>query len=264
MMEAVRNGAWAKSWRGTPDVQNYVGFGTSDIVAMWDGIRNSGENVPHDEFASVWKNISGISDYDLNVDFTTAEWVDDGLKRIATTTSDGIGLATGNVKLPEFSGYEFELVISYNNDFPDATTYVPFSGGGNVSGTKALRNIVYVQRFLSYQRLIYGSICSKKLNAYNSPTTDPFSAGVHYYSSGAERTRPMVDGIELSGSLAFEAYPINTNYNGNITLGGVKAYSRFFGEIGWSIKHCRVYRKHLTLEERIANYAIDKARFNLP
>ena len=57
-MEAVRNGAWAKSGGIVPTARDYVQDG---LIAMWDGIENAGWGV-HDSSATTWKDLVGGND----------------------------------------------------------------------------------------------------------------------------------------------------------------------------------------------------------
>ena len=98
MMEAVRNGAWAKSGYTAKD---YVQDG---LIAMWDGIENAGWGV-HDPNATVWKDLIG-SGYDFQIPSAGVE-----IKKDCIRKSIGASLST---LLPETSRQEFSVEIVTN------------------------------------------------------------------------------------------------------------------------------------------------------
>ena len=96
---------------------------------------------------------------------------------------------------------------------------------------------------------------------YNNKSTT-LTAGRHSYSSGAIRTRPLFDGVEVTGNSAFDAHALSVS-NIKLAVGGVKYNSISVLPVGCGMCNVRVYQQHLSLDERMKNFEIDKVRFGI-
>ena len=226
MMLGARTGAWAKSGYTAKD---YVQDG---LIAMWDGIENAGWGV-HDQNVTVWKDLVGDNDLALQ---NTAHFDENSL---VSANRDNL-TALCSARLPYAS---IEVCAFYDV-------------ARNSSGLVCFGNSVDDKRMFSIR---IDSIQTYDGNHMLRLTTRVDQkctwAGVH----DGDRHDAYV-----RGELAIGTKNINnwSKRNGTFGLSGSSNYSswNFVGEY-YSV---RLYSRALTAEEIAANYAIDKARFNLP
>ena len=223
MMEAVRNGAWAKSGYTAKD---YVQDG---LIIMLDDIENSGFGT-NDANATVWVDLSGNGN-DVDVDLTQASWEDGFLKVTGTTCTrdeEITNIATLEVLFRDSSGSGYP---NNNGPFfvlgemkgPCCLWYGHVAGGSKMSFTAISSNVAV----------------SKDILASRSYTYNPLS----YYVNG-------------------EPMPLYSPPKTLADAVGCKATA--VGGKPIEIYHVRAYSRALTADEIAHNYAIDKARFNLP
>lgn len=206
---------------------------TDGLVAMWDGEWNAGGGV-HDANATVWKDLSG-NGYDLTLQngahFDDWSLVTANRNRVSALLSD---------KIP----YQSIEVCAF------------FDSSRNSSALICFGNATDNQIMLTAQ--------PDTMQTYNgnyqleiSPPSNPRNtwAGTH---SGSNHT------AYVGGQVAVGTFTNNTWHarSGNFGLSGSSDYSswNFVGNY-----YCiRLYSRALTAAEIAANYAVDKARFNLP
>ena len=228
-MEAVRNGAWAKAGGELPTARDYVQDG---LIAMWDGIENAGWGI-HDSSAATWKDLVGGNDLVLK---NTAHFDENSL---VSANRDKL-TALCSSKLPYAS---IEVC-----GFADASR--------NTSALVCFGNSVDVNRMFA---------CGKEsIQTYNgnymlklTPPADPKCtwAGVH----DGDRHEAYVRGELATGTITTNNwYSVNSLFG----LSGSDSYA-WWNFVG-SYYSVRLYSRALTAEELAHNYAIDKARFNLP
>ena len=223
---AVRTGAWAKSGGGVPTARGYVQDG---LIVMFDGIENSGFGT-NDANASVWADLSGNGN-DVNVDLTQASWEDGFLKVTGTT-------CTRDEEITNIATLEVLFRDTSSRMYPNNKG--PFFVLGEMKGPCCLwfghiaggsnRNFTAISSNLAKL---------KETLASRSYTYNPAS----YYVNG-------------------EPEPLYFPPNELPDAVGCKATA--VGGIAIEIYHVRAYSRALTADEIAANYAIDKARFNLP
>ena len=225
-MLGARAGAWAKSGYTAKD---YVQDG---LIAMWDGIENAGWGI-HDSSATTWKNLVGDNDLVLQ---NTAHFDENSL----VSADRNYLTALSSAKLPYAS---IEVCAFYDV-------------ARNSSNLVCFGNSVDDQRMLS--------IGLSSIQTYNgkhwlklTTQVDPKCtwAGVH----DGDRHDAYMRGSLAVGTKETNGWGIR---NGTFGLSGSSNYSNwnFVGEY-YSV---RLYSRALTAEELAANYAIDKARFNIP
>ena len=198
------------------------------LIAMLDGIENAGWGT-HDENATVWTDLSGNGN-DVDVDLTQASWEDGFLKVTGTTCTrdeEITNIATLEVLFRESLGF------SYPNNKGPFFVLGERKGPcclwyGHVAGGASVNT-----------RLSSNNAVSKRILASRSYTYSPWS----YYVNG-ERM-PLY-------------YPPNT------LADAVGCKATAVGGKPIEIYHVRAYSRALTVDEIAHNYAIDKARFNLP
>ena len=224
MMLGARTAAWAKAGGGVPTARDYVQDG---LIAMFDGIENAwfGTN---DANATVWVDLSGNGN-DVDVDLTQASWEDGFLKVTGTTCTrdeEITNIATLEVLFRESSGVYY----------PDNKG--PFFVLGERKGPCCLW----------FGHVAGGASVNTHISSNNAVSRDILASRSYTYSP--------------------QSYYVNGEpmaiYNPPNTLAdavGCKATA--VGGKPIEIYHVRAYSRALTAEQIAANYAIDKARFNL-
>ena len=226
MMLGARTAAWAKSGGGAPTARDYVQDG---LVAMWDGVENAGWGV-HDQNATTWKDLVG--DFDLTV--TTGAFVLSGFVGLATSATRPICANTTVTALLSFD----KISTGYPVDAYDD------SGGYRIYTNDATGNI----RFRWFVSRGSGLVWQPAF--LNQALDTPFSYTLTGDGdSGLKKVFLGGELIQTSGSQVGFA-------NGS---GGLNVGSKYC-----TMYNFRIYSRVLTAEEIAANYAIDKARFNLP
>ena len=229
MQVAARVGAWAKS--GGYTAKDYVQDG---LIAMWDGIENAGWAV-HDPNATVWKDLSG-NGYDFTLN-SNAEIFDNSVKVNGRSSEVGGKIETICQTI------EIGLYV----DSP----------------------IAQGSALCLYQSSILGYGISCFVFKYNGHLwcSDGDSVlidgGLNIISATLNQTGIGVKEYFKSGKSAeFAGYDDWWKmYDGRILGAGYQFHDNFpFEGMFYFI---RLYDRQLTSSEIAANYAIDKARFNL-
>jgi len=219
----------------TPTAQDYVQDG---LIAMWDGIENAGWSV-HDPNATTWKNLIGDTAWDMTV---PAAWQNDGLYFDGTWCG----------KAPKTS----ETAITMECVCDPVVANFPMAFGWSYQGG--------VKRYS-----LLSNASSSLLRCYvgNSVFDGVFSATAHSYAVviGATQSKIFVDGVLSSTSTS--AVGVSGETSNRFRLGGYGTRtdgdaSGFFYK--GHVQNFRISIGELTADEIAANYAIDKARFNLP
>ena len=221
--------------RGAPAWTNpYV---TNDLVAMWDGEWNAGGGV-HDAAATTWMNLVTGDTASLPSGFTVG--------------ADCISVANANQSLvvSDYSGADF--TVEYVFALADSNT-----------GRECLFESLAANGGFRYKAASYvQDIWASNSYAWNLvPRTGNIgvrhhiaSAWTGIYTSGGSVGKDYVDGVYFTGG---SLTGVSQNLNGfRIGRSGYTTYQ--------DVCCVRLYSRALTAAEISANYAIDKARFNLP
>ena len=226
MMVGARVGAWAKSGYTAKD---YVQYG---LIAMWDGIENAGWGV-HDSSATVWKDLVGVNDLVLQ---NTAHFDENSL---VSADRDKL-TALCSAKLP----YASIEVCAFSDTSRNSSALVCF--GNSVDNNRMFTCTPYLIQ-------TYNGNFMLKLTTPVDPKCT--WAGVH----DGNRHDAYVRGALAAGTNSLNNWSFR---DGTFGLSGSSNYwSWNFVGAYYSV---RLYSRALTAEEIAANYAIDKARFNLP
>ena len=227
MMLGARTGAWAKRGGGVPTARDYVQDG---LIAMWDGIENAGWGV-HDPNATTWTELIGGETVNLS---SGIEFGDD----CARTTSD-------------FSGSRWALRTEKECQhmtavFKTSSTEIQFV---------ILR--LRTRSCIGASGSSFGIGLRQSIPA-NNIVGNRFSISANYATASSPTAdSAYVNGVENTNRSAVNyANPVSRG----TCIGGGYNSMPFFGEIF----NIRLYSRALTASEIAANYAIDKARFNLP
>ena len=208
-----------------PTARDYVQNG---LIAMWDGIENAGWGV-HDAAATTWKDLIGSADIAITSGvpwtWTTNSFASNNTTQYSVVAQTAAGTPDDPI-CAEVCFNEFRRTASY-------PFIVRFKGKFCLSTGN---RIIIGQGYPLFQAITTGahtvSVC---------PTTPAV------YDNGD----PLQ---QIAGSDGwYEQNRLQIGYSGNSNY-------PFWGEI-FSI---RLYSRALTAAEIAANYAIDKARFNLP
>ena len=231
MMEAVRNGAWAKAGYTAKD---YVQDG---LIAMWDGVENAGWGV-HDPNATVWRGLIGSDDLIMrNCRFEQDSLVSDSY----------IGVCAYSSITRNFG--DMSLEVAFRDDIKRANhdllsfdtnpgTGIVVFGGQNESST--------------LDWWVLGDDTNVAANTLGN--TNPTSSSI-----------TLASGLFRFYRIGLEISLLTASYNditGFLSLFGLRNSDGRYCMIG-SIYCVRLYSRALTTDEIVHNYAIDKARFNL-
>ena len=233
MLIDMRNGLMAG---GKLSARSYVQDG---LVAMWDGIENAGWGV-HDQNATMWKDLVG--NVDILLYHTSV--LDDGF----AFRLDGANTGYGSASFP--TNYGCIEVVLNKASIPAPARYAgcciitigsAYSGWGicdsfgRVSDTNDNASAPYVV-------IPYDQRCYIALNkAANSVLTEAIAKNGILSSDGT-----LAAGARYNNGQQSINTPNSETRSSNLDLCAIRLYSRA-----------------LTAAEIAANYAVDKARFNL-
>lgn len=242
MLIAHRNGMLA----GGYTARDYVSDG---LVAMWDGIENAGRGV-HDPNATTWKDLVGSMNLTINT--SLGEWAINNLHGLSnvrqTYSSASADLTTAVASVINSGIFTLEEVIGTSSA---CSTY---GGGSNItaSGSETNRNRYTDYRSASspYDQIRVRLQVVKDGQTYNSYSGFvPHTVHMSGFVVNGTSTRPILDGAVTGDT-------INSISGDNLDNLKVDATTDTY--------NIRLYSRALTAEEIARNYAIDKARFNLP
>lgn len=211
-----------------PTASDYVQDG---LIAMFDGIENAGWKT-HDANATVWKDLSGNGN-DVDVDLTQASW-EDGFLNVTGTT------CTRDEEITNIATLEVLFRAPRESSYPDNNG--PFFVLGETKGPCCLW----------YSHVSGGSgSYSTSISSNQAKPRQTLASRSYTYS-------PNPIAYYVNGESLSVYYPPPT------LADAVGCKATAVGGTAIEIYHVRAYSRALTAEEIAANYAIDKARFNLP
>ena len=251
MMLGARTAAWAKSGSTAKD---YVQDG---LIAMWDGIENAGPGV-HDPNATVWKDLVG--GYDIPLNEGCYAWKDDQIESTLVTP----GQCAGIVNIPRLDYAKGSFHVESINVPVDVKKVNAALEG--IGGSDEFWSTGTACEYISYENP-YGfttNVGSQyqppwgRSMRFNAPITGTCVDSLNFKNPGAE---PKTFG--RNGSMIT---PHLIGYVGQTWVGNPKGIMRVLKSTNsiYALKCLRVYDRDLSPDEIAANYAIDKARFNLP
>lgn len=235
MMLGARTAAWAKSGYTAKD---YVQDG---LIAMWDGIENAGWGV-HDPNATTWKDLVGGVEAS-NTHYGIYEWKPNALV------------------LPGIAGHSLRFTLQNLTDAVNqnnASVECVFKPEhGTATGNNAIFGFGINQRIL----WIWGAAVTTIRGSDKTQSQDFITDGVVNvitYSGGNIYKNGFLHGV---ASIGTETATENRGQIGQISgyYSAVGNYTSLCGDA----HSIRIYNRNITQTEIAANYAIDKARFNL-
>lgn len=222
---------------------------TDGLVLQFDGIWNAGGGV-HDPSPIVWSDISGNSrDGEI---VGSVEWMEDCL--IIKSNAE-------NRNLIRFNGSDIgsaqthEVVVmgvsynSYSRITADGQSYpalIGFESGSYIYGYGK-------DGFVGNGQTLYDWQIANQIAFTHNSISD--GGLLSFYVNGELKASEIRIGSESSGSNP--AYLANrSDFGRGVGTGPYNGGVKFYAY--------RVYNRALTADEIAANYAVDKARFNLP
>lgn len=252
MIIGARTAAWAQSGGGVPTARDYVQDG---LVAMWDGIENAGWGV-HYYSDTVWQDLMRPAGTGIPID-STMRFTNNGL----SVTVDK-GVIFGGATQTSF----------YLQNFPlDTSSFECVFTADEYSPNADIANGIFGIEIGDRRRFVYGMPWGVKYYswpegmgfsyyAYNSSSifNTPGSHYVAWSQNDESKDRMYID-AELVKSVDTKTSSLSFSHRMN--------FNRVFNGVGGigGVYHClRIYSRALSAAEIAANYAVDKARFNLP
>ena len=205
---------------------------------MWDGIENAGWGV-HDPEATVWKDLIGTDNWNIT---EHGSWTENAL------ASDGNGIAAVDAIANSFMTAEacFKSLIPKKNSL---SVFVNL-------GKTGFNGAVY---FAQISKTKFGFGRTTTFAADTSlPTTLAFA---NTSLTNIKIANGWRNGVEIPGysNGSFFTSTAATSLGGAILTNGNTDWM-----CAAHIYSIRLYSRALTTDEIAANYAVDKARFNLP
>lgn len=235
MMLAARGAFLAARRNRKPTARSYVQDG---LVAMWDGIENAGWGT-HNAAATTWKDLVGTNDLKL---YGNCAFADNKLVLSRSNADAAYVAADNDTTVSSANGMTIEYVfkpIGFHN-YSALVQFLPYG----------LSREGWIYSDSRCVPLRWGSaradfLVSNDENVYASAVIDSTDFKMKYYKNGLE----AANNIEAD----------NKSKTCRISFFGANGY-HFWGDA-----YCmRLYNRALTADEIAANYAVDKARFNLP
>lgn len=217
-----------------PTAADYVQDG---LIAMWDGIENAGLGV-HDQNATVWKDLTG-NGHDLALQSYTY-WTDTACAKDSRSSGR---LAYRNENLTNVLSIECVFDMRSEVDNGQGRCFVQVQNSRSVMGW----GLVGIRS---------RGAPSVMMDTTSNVLISQFAASIVYAPSESN------DAIYFNGSRASTvASSGNWNLGSTLSVGGTGSSST---TIVGKCHSVRLYSRAITADEIAANYAIDKARFNLP
>jgi hypothetical protein len=216
---------------------------------MWDGEWNAGGGV-HDANATSWVDL--VAGIELAAQYSPVTWNDNSLSVVGKWVTQGVApltyLQSFLFDAPKISGggYTIEIV-----------SQITSSGNHNLIGQRFNSVTIF-----SYTNKICGWLGNGNNTVSNQSVGQIGTATFEVVNNGTS-----CDNIAFSNAIQSQLNG-NRSYNGTLNTNGIFGIGS--GEYdSWGVAegdyYCiRLYSRALTAEEIAANYAIDKARFNLP
>ena len=214
-----------KMLKTMPTARDYVQDG---LIAMFDGVENAGFGT-NDANATVWVDLSGNGN-DVNVDLTQASWKDGFLKVTGTT-------CTRDEEITNIATLEVLFRDTLTSSYPGNNG--PFFVLGERKGPCCLW----------YEHVSGGAIGSTKISSNKAVVKYILASRSYTYNPA---------------SYYVNGEPMPLYFPPSTLADAVGCKATAVGGKPIEIYHVRAYSRALTAEQIAHNYAIDKARFNLP
>ena len=239
-----------------PTAKDYV---QTNLIAMFDGIENVGLGLPHNSDATIWADLTD-NGFDVTISSGYGSFTADGLRIDAEVYSNG-SVAKASKPLPynDNNNY-FEFVIE-NKSSLSGSAWTVVTGGTVESGSNNAQNFVIAYYWSAYSRggFVTGTpsdFLRQEPSFVLTPQIQQVALDPHFAAKNGEvATFKTWEGSPgVSSSMRQEVLSIFPR--------GEISEPRHF-KVGTELKALRIYSQRLEDGDRLRNYAIDKARFNL-
>ena len=280
MMLGARVGAWAKAGGGVLTARDYVQDG---LIAMWNGIENAGWGVHTSDKYSLRELVTGasISVFESapdiaevvvssnSVDFTRADTTDKentaylacSIPGLADTLQSGTVMTMELVAVPD---------TSFINTVAEQRWGLDFSVGGLLDVLSSPKGVLRrwwqggtmcagFNKRLYFDQSLGGHNMVETMKAWQQKRHTALIAGI---TSSPSDAKDFIDGLPVSARW-YDFWAGTTKDPGDYVVFGQTIYARTI-VLPSRIYSWRLYSRALTADEIAHNYAIDKARFNLP
>ena len=241
----------AKTW-----VNPYI---TDGLIAMWDGEWNAGRGV-HDNNCIEWVNLADRNDiapdYAINKQFENTRWTDNSFIWSNEKVYDN-----AFSHIPGYKGFTYDEVAGKTITCENVQRGIKFGRAGNWTcasmcpGAEILfdRSVNSIEfRYIGVRTSgVLSTVANHELNivmSYSGRTTCGEQKGVFRINGGNPITTTTNLWANHYSTTRRDFFPHVRCDVGN----------------GIEVFNLRIYNRALTDAEIAANYAIDKARFNLP
>lgn len=237
---------WAAASVHTLDVQSYVGWGTGELVGMWDGIRNVGATLDHDGSSVTWKDLVGAGAPNITMQDKWS-FIESGVSvtnesRYTTYTAHFLNSCVDGMTI------EFAVRLDSIGMSKSWLTGTALGQGFGISITSSTKKIGVTQGSA------YATFCLTDVSTYVGSGT-PFT-----YTATLDNTTTNIQGY-LNGVFGSEGKGTKKVTAGYFGVNGTPWENVGFCGRFYSI---RVYNRVLTPAEIAANYETDKKRFGIP
>lgn len=250
MLIGLRNAILAGGGRDY-DVQDYVGFGTSDLLCFYDGIRNVDASSQHSMSAARWRDL--VSGMGLTK-YSSASWDKDC--RIYSGGNEYRYISQAMADSLNNQNYTIEFIVK-----PDRNTGADWLCMGSqyaspdvrdrIQGLTSNKTVRYIQNAPGYNIVWQASYNDDEIIHLCATQDSPTSGRVFYNGAESIITRDFsAPSWNKTHFFVIANEPMFRNTSQYVLRGKVYAV--------------RMYSRALTDAEAAANYAVDKARFNLP
>ena len=247
-MLGSRNGFAVGGWKNP-----YI---TDGLIAMWDGEWNAGPGV-HDPNTTIWKDLSN-NGYDAYAR-TTKGWSWAGNAYVGNSDGAGfvapVALISALASLINSDEYSFSLEVVFYVDSPFARRTI---FGQYLSTVSPVGTNFEIGVSQGHVRAYYSNVPNMQgYSVYSVP-----GAGQCSFIKDGITFSILKQGISIASTTSYISGLMRINATNPFVLGGENDRSTM--SIRGKINNLRIYNRALTVAEVAANYAIDKARFNLP
>ena len=247
MMNAAAGIFLAARRNRKPTAKSYVQDG---LISMWDGLENAGWG-GHDASATTWQDLSGHG-HDVPVNNSVFAWTQNSIKSLYTSSFRPLLSPSGVYSTGRGTIEAVFRISSVSGSFGRVWS-------NNVSNS-IYRLALLVSKSTPSVAIQCGSINGSKFSETGIAAVDVGSiVCTSFYRDSTSNMGITVNGANyvLSGfSSVFNEQSGLCMFGDSVSVKG----NNIFGDI-YSV---RSYSRALTADEIAANYAIDKARFNLP
>lgn len=231
----------------TPTSLDYVQHG---LYYQLDGIENAGRGV-HSATATTWTDLSGNG---RDASFINGKtWLDNAVY-LYGKTSDNMAKIVG---LPSMTAFTFEIVCRMDAKDNYARMYDSEAYG---AGAKRFASLFGTVRYPSAMSFLFADNGDQNYNLVPVSTSARSYAVTPNVSGSSYSARVCVNGAFVQSGAAKSASGVSAATYIDVANRSNSPNRGFDG----AVYAIRCYNRILTDAEIAANYAVDKARFNLP